>query len=87
MFPALTDSCHLTDLQRYLQACHPVPDLIVAITRLESNWILSPLFSSLIRRNAVFLTTIFAGAFAFELCVTSSIHAPRIVSYEKSLTD
>ncbi|KAI2787625.1 Cytochrome b-c1 complex subunit 9 [Penicillium oxalicum] len=26
-----------------------------------------PLFRTVIRRNAVFLTTIFAGAFAFEL--------------------
>jgi hypothetical protein len=33
-------------------------------------------FRSIIRRNAVFLTTIFAGAFAFELCVTSESPLP-----------
>ena len=70
---AVANTDRITDLQRYLSASLPVLDRTVAIVCLKSNRGLSIVFRTFIRRNAVFLTTIFASAFAFELCVTSTI--------------
>lgn len=50
---------------------HPRSDRMVAIVAFKSNRCPSFVFRSLFRKNAVYLTAIFAGAFAFELCVTS----------------
>lgn len=62
------------DLQRYLPARLPLFHLTQwshLSLDLPSNRGFSLQFRSIIRKNAVFLTTIFAGAFAFELYVTS----------------
>ncbi|KAJ5539375.1 hypothetical protein N7513_007707 [Penicillium frequentans] len=46
---------------------HPRSDRMVAIIALKSNRCPLLAFRSLFRKNAVYLTAIFAGAFAFEL--------------------
>ena len=65
------DQFPMTDLQRYLPARLPTLDRMVAIAVLNSNCLSSRIYRSLFKRNAVYLTAIFASAFAFELCVTS----------------
>ena len=65
------DQFPMTDLQRYLPARLPTLDRMVAIVVFNSNCLSSRIYRSLFKRNAVYLTAIFASAFAFELCVTS----------------
>lgn len=72
----------MTDLQRYLPARLPTLDRMVAIVVLISNRLSSFAYRSLFKRNAVYLTAIFASAFAFELCVTS----PEPPCYTEMLT-
>ncbi|CAI7601547.1 unnamed protein product [Penicillium pancosmium] len=67
-FPLLFVLSEFSQLQP-LQSLRSTPHLVVSTT--PSQW---P--ASIIRKNAVFLTTIFAGAFAFELCVTSNRPTP-----------
>ncbi|KAJ5923620.1 ubiquinol-cytochrome C reductase [Penicillium verhagenii] len=57
----------MTDLQRYLPARLPTLDRMVAIVAFKSNCDICYVFRTLFRKNAVYLTAIFAGAFAFEL--------------------
>ncbi|KAJ5899216.1 hypothetical protein N7495_003960 [Penicillium taxi] len=58
----------MTDLQHSLPACLPHPRLNYRnYFCTSSNCQFFAIFRTFIRRNAVFLTTIFAGAFAFEL--------------------
>lgn len=54
------------DLLRHLQARPPNPSPALPISQ-KANLYFQ--FSTFFRRNAVFLTSIFAGAFAFEMCV------------------
>ncbi|RJE26470.1 Ubiquinol-cytochrome C reductase [Aspergillus sclerotialis] len=71
-FPSQWLALLVADLLRHLQARPPNPSLALPIFQ-QANLFLQ--FSTLFRRNAVFLTSIFAGAFAFEIAFDSTSNA------------